>query len=1294
MEVSGLKMNVERFDGNNFRQWKFQIKCALRAKGIDINTGKPKDAKEIEEWKKNDGTAMFIITSAMDYRQIALIENCENAKQIMDKLESIYEQKSEFNKMLVHERFYNYKMNPSDGVAQHISKVESLAQQLKDSGETISETAIITKIISTLPSKYRSLRQAWMSLEKAQQTIHNLTARLMDEEASLTAEEENEVALMTAQERQKQSHEDAANSRHRFVCYNCNKRGHFARDCRARKPAMRNFNSTSNQDKSNMVAFHVVENACALTDCSDDVWLLDSGASVHMTYRKEFFVNLQEYDNDCNRTVKLGNQIELKVKGVGTVLIKKCLNGQWESNVLKEVLYVPELRRNLFSEGAAMRLGFVILKKDISALIYKGNDIVLTATQKSNNLYEMNFKTVISASCNAVQATEGSLRVWHERLGHLNMKEIRNMIKNGQLQCNESDIEKFVCEACMYGKQTRIPFHSSLRGELGPGDLIYSDVCGPMSESSVQGMRYFVLFKDAASSYLYVCFMRHKAEVLDHFKSFNAIVLNRFGHNVGILHSDNGTEYVNNNFKEFLNQNGIVHECTAPYTPQQNGRAERELRTIVESARTMLYGRSLPMKLWAEAVGCAVYLLNRTSSSQTPNISPIEIWSGEKPNIQHLKIFGSYGYVHIPDACRTKWEKKSQKMILVGYENQNYRMFDPDTNKVRISRDVTFDESNKVSFSKEPVTIECGESAGDVPSQPNVTSEEASSPQSQEEGDTSYESLRSGDDSDLNYEPPQTVRGAPGVSTMTLRPRVPFSYEVNLTESYEPSTYDEAIKCKESSKWLAAIEEELKAHEENNTWTIIDKTDKKAITSKWIFKIKRNKDGEIEKYKARLCARGFSQVKDIDYSETFAPTTRYDSIRMLLSLAAKYNYEIVQFDVKTAFLYGDLEEDIVMEIPKGVYAEAGKVCKLNKSLYGLKQAPRCWNIKFTSFLKSFGFVQLDSDSCVFSSHIKNERVLLILYVDDGLIFASNNDTLDIVIKSLKTAFDIKVLNLNCYVGLEIRKTEKSIHLSQTNYIEQIIKRFNMSDASACSTPVDCNIVMKSSDGEEKESVSFPYREAVGSLLFLALVSRPDISYAVNLVCRYVNNPNSNHVKAVKQIIKYLIGTRHFGIEYKGNADLVGYSDSDYASDVESRKSTTGYLFSMNNGPITWASRKQQTIALSTMEAEFMATCDATKELIWLKQFLYELGEHQNPVKLYVDNQAAIRLICNPVYHQRSKHIDVRYKFIREKVEQGTLIVEYIESSNQLADFLTKALSCQKFSINRNRVLCLISNGPN
>lgn len=206
-------------------------------------------------------------------------------------------------------------------------------------------------------------------------------------------------------------------------------------------------------------------------------------------------------------------------------------------------------------------------------------------------------------------------------------------------------------------------------------------------------------------------------------------------------------------------------------------------------------------------------------------------------------------------------------------------------------------------------------------------------------------------------------------------------------------------------------------------------------------------------------------------------------------------------------------------------------------------------------------------------------------------------------------------------------------------------------------------------------------------MFLASVSRPDISFAVNLVCRYTNNPNSNHVNAVKHIIRYLIGTKHFCIEYKGNTDLIGYSDSDYASDIESRKSTTGYIFLMNDGPITWASRKQQTIALSTMEAEFMAACDATKELLWLKQFLSELDELQNCITLFIDNQAAIKLICNPVYHQRSKHIDIKYKFVREMVERGFIDVRYIKSANQLADFLTKSLPSSKFCFNRDQILC-------
>lgn len=390
--------------------------------------------------------------------------------------------------------------------------------------------------------------------------------------------------------------------------------------------------------------------------------------------------------------------------------------------------------------------------------------------------------------------------------------------------------------------------------------------------------------------------------------------------------------------------------------------------------------------------------------------------------------------------------------------------------------------------------------------------------------------------------------------------------------------------------------------------------------------------------------------------------------------------------LKQLFLYGELEEEIFMEIPLGVHVENGKVCKLNKSLYGLKQASRCWNAKFTNFLKSYGFTQTESDHCVFTSYINNVKVTIIIYVDDGLIFCSNQEILNLVIEALKTNFCVRILDLNYFVGLEIVKSEYAIRITQKRYVEQIIQRFNMSDAHSCSTPVDPNVSLTNCNNDG-ETVNFPFREAVGSLLFLASVSRPDISFAVNLVCRYVNNPSIEHVKAVKRILRYLIATKHIGIEYKGNSDLVGYCDSDYASDTESRKSTSGYIFLMNNGPIIWASRKQQTIALSTMEAEFMAACEATKQFLWIRQLLIDLGESLNNMTLLVDNQAAIKLISNPVLHQRSKHIDVKYKFIREKVEQGLLKVQYVQSSNQLADFLTKALPLQKFCVNRDLVLC-------
>lgn len=1279
-------VNLEKFDGNNFRQWKFQIKCALKAKGIDISVPKPEINST--EWLKNDGMAMFIITSSMDFKQITLIENCETAKEIMTKLESIYEQKSELCKMLIHEKFYQYKMSASDSVAQHISKVETLAKQLKESGEAVSEMAIITKILGTLPLKYRSLRQAWMSLDPRQQTLNNLTARLLDEEASLASIEEQETALLVSNKGWKnhpKQHEPRASvsgtnknktTKHRFECYNCGKRGHFSKECRLpkkfklRKPQ---------QESSDMLAFNVEDTSC---DTEENSWIMDSGASAHMTFRKDFFYQL----SDCNqKTLSLGNKQTVEVSGIGSILIKRYVNGQWENGELHNVLYVPSLRRNLFSEGVIIRKQYTIVKKDTNALIYKNSKVVMSAKITENNLYELNIKTVVPESCNLVQNDKNDIKLWHERLGHINLKEIKNMSTNSVvegLQINDDIQKEFVCEACAYGKQCRFPFHKSVRGKLQPGDLVYSDVCGPMSHTSVQGMKYFVLFKDAATSYRYIYFIKNKSDVMEMFKKYNNIVKNKYMHSVRILHTDNGKEYVNKVFKEYLDKEGIVHELTAPYTPEQNGRAERENRTIVESARSMLYARDVPLELWAEAMNCAVYILNRTTSSQTLNKTPFELWNGTKPKLGHMKVFGSIGYVHIPDQLRTKLDKKSEKMMLVGYENDNYRMYNIYKKTIKVSRNVIFDEYEVPEIRKNIAQI-C------IDNDDETMRHNDESKVSQID-DTligsltleSEDSMTSCNSDDPSYEPSQEIEDI-SHRNITLRRRNNRCFEANLVELSLPQTYMEALMSPQKTEWVKAIKEELSAHEENNTWSAVERSGQRTLTTKWVFAIKKNENNQV-RYKARLCARGFNQVKDVDYQEIFSPTTRYDSIRIVLSIAAKYKLEIQQFDVKTAFLNGYVEENIFIEVPEGVSLSKNYVLKLNKSLYGLKQASRCWNKRFTNFLIKYGFKQSQADNCVYIGIFNNIRVYLIIYVDDALVISSSKQLIQEIIEYLKQEFKIKQMNLKYFVGMEIERINNCIYIHQRDYIEQIIQKFCMSNANPVSTPADVNVII--SKNLDENTVNFPYREAIGSLLFLSSVSRPDISFAVNVLSRYVNNPSQLHVNAVKRIIRYLINSKDICIKYGESNALIGYSDSDFARDIDTRHSTTGYIFKMNDGPITWSSQKQKTVALSTTEAEFIATCEAAKEILWLQQLMLELGESFKCITLYVDNQSAIKLLTNPVYHKRTKHIDIKYNFIREKVELGLIKINYVASTYQLADLMTKPLPTQTFTFLRDQIL--------
>ena len=471
----------------------------------------------------------------------------------------------------------------------------------------------------------------------------------------------------------------------------------------------------------------------------------------------------------------------------------------------------------------------------------------------------------------------------------------------------------------------------------------------------------------------------------------------------------------------------------------------------------------------------------------------------------------------------------------------------------------------------------------------------------------------------------------------------------------------------------------------DRTWSLSQlPPGRSPIKSRWVFKIKPGVCGSAPRFKARLVAKGFSQRPGIDYEETFSPVVKYDTLRVILSFVAARDLDMAQLDIKTAFLNGDLNEEIYLEQPEG-YVIPGKedqVCRLHKCLYGLKQASRVWNRHFDMFLKKFGLQPSKADPCLYVRLDKSEFACVAIWVDDGLVCSNNRNLTSKIIEHLSQYFDMRHSEANHFVGISITRNRqmKSLHLSQPDYVGKLIQRFHMADCLPLKLPAEpgCHLA-EIPDAENTKR--YPYREAIGSLMYLMAVSRPDIAFAVGQASRHCENPQPQHWAAVKRIFAYLQGTINYGICYGLNQNgLRGYSDSDYAGDPNTRKSTTGFLFLFNGGPVAWSSKRQPCVALSSTEAEFVAACEATKEGVWLGRLMSDLDPgFKGPIPMMCDNQSAIQLIKNPVHHQRTKHIDVRYCFVREHQELGDINVTYVPTKSQLADSLTKPLPNPRFS---------------
>ena len=483
------------------------------------------------------------------------------------------------------------------------------------------------------------------------------------------------------------------------------------------------------------------------------------------------------------------------------------------------------------------------------------------------------------------------------------------------------------------------------------------------------------------------------------------------------------------------------------------------------------------------------------------------------------------------------------------------------------------------------------------------------------------------------------------------------------------------------------MKSEMKALEDHNTWSLVDMPpSKRAVGCKWVFRIKRDPSGKIVKFKARLVAKGFTQRPGIDFNETFAPVARKESINAVLAIVAAEDLEAENVDVDTAFLYGEVDEEIYMDQPDGFEDQGSpsKKCLLQKALYGTKQAARQWNSKLNHHLENQGFRSTAADPCVFFRVSTDEYSIIVIYVDDLMIFCKTKEQVVDIKNAIKEEFSIKDLgDLTYCLGIEIhrKRDERIIKMNQRAYIKRLAEKFGVDNCKDVHTPADSSAKLAKVPDEEVFVPKFPYRELVGALMYVATCTRPDLAHAVGEVAKYCERYNKSHWTAAKRILKYLKTNQDMSIVFSGfnKGELIGFADANWAGDLDTRRSTTGYVFFLNGSAISWKSKRQPTVVTSSTEAEYMSLYSATQEAIWLRFLLKGLKYcAEIATTMFQENQGCVALANNPVYHSRTKHIDIKFHFLREKVASAVIALEFKPAEEMVTDGFTKALPRDKY----------------
>ncbi|KAF1318635.1 Integrase catalytic core protein, partial [Globisporangium splendens] len=1328
---------MDKLNEDNYFHWEFNMRMKLARKGLlphiiraDMDSVSDRTTNK---WKEDDLKALGVIAGEVSITYQVYIRAALTADQAWKLLEEQFNRNTLKNRILITKRMHSFKMESGTRFAEHVDRFKELVTKLETIGEVLDESRQIVLLLGSLPDEYRMISSVLENTPNLglMQVIESLYGA--DPSGYDRAPTENAFVINKRRHDCRDRH-DNSNGPKRFngKCNFCKKVGHKEADCRKKK-----FEDQQGRRAAERTEHRYAFAAAMGLDKS--VWLVDSGASSHMTSRREKFVKLTTLKTPIQIVIADGTKID--AVGIG----EACLKMEDDIEItLSNVLYIPALDGNLLSVSKLAEKGVRAEFVRDKCVFKFGQETVMTG-KRDGSVYKVH--TVLKEECRAANGSANSpWMVMHAKLGHIPYKRYQHLrtMADGLPAITNDDAVEEICEGCCMGKMAadNFPRHPANKVKTQRVlELVHTDVMGPMQTKTPGGCLYAIVFVDDYSRHVSVYFMKKKSEALDKFKIFKSELENLTDCKIKRLRSDNGGEYTSKRFVDYLVGFGIKHEKTVPYTPQQNGMAERMNRTLVEMARCMLYHESVDKKWWAEAVNTAAWIINRIPNSVNTK-TPHELIYGRRPNMKNLKVFGALGYAHIPKEKRKKLDAKAFKCRFLGYSetSKGYRVFHVATGLVHIVRTVKFMETSRPDLQQLSIESDSDDESETEDQEvhdrslvlPEVKSEIVTQDYVFEEPsnmivEAPARMLTRSRARALMNEPEPEDRQPPRKKLIRTPvysgPKRQKTDQVHasggddehdryalvnpdehaLLASEAPKHFREATSREDHAKWKEAMESELKSLVANGTWDLVPRPkSQKPIGSRWVFALKKNERGEVVRYKARVVAKGYSQCHGIDYEETYAPVAALTSVRAFLATSCSEQMEVQQWDVDTAFLYGDLEETIFMEVPEGSLEFLLKfgtkdigntadiddnqlVCRLRKSLYGLKQASRVWNETIDSCLCEIGFEPTDADPCVYTKRQGNSKCLLCLYVDDMLIASNDQAMIAGVKQAISKRFKIKDLGQARFIlGIEVHHdiSAKTLSISQKSYIDSVIERFGQTNAAPSLTPIDPSTHLSKGDEAQSEAdraemKTKPYRSLIGSLMYLACGTRPDIAVAVARLSRFLENPGPKHWDAGIKVVKYLKKTKDVGIVYDGSLEskLSAFCDADWACDRNDRRSMSGILLMLCGGPIAWRATFQKTVALSTTEAEYMALCDCVKECVWMRTLLKNIGlEQYEATPIFEDNQGAIALAKNIEYQARTKHIDIRYHFIREKLKENEIVLEYVESKNQIADYLTKGLS--------------------